>query len=84
MLAGWCAVNANSDRKENWTVGLLADIKLKIERKKIENELSDFYALLTTLLLEELRILGVSDETIQKALDMAQQHVDEYFGKHNA
>ena len=65
-------------------VGLLADIKLKIERKKIENELSDFYALLTTLLLEELRILGVSDETIQKALDMAQQHVDEYFGKRNA
>jgi hypothetical protein len=62
-------------------VGLLADIKLKIERKKIENELSDFYALLTTLLLEELRMLGVSDETIQKALEMAQQHVDEYFGK---
>lgn len=62
-------------------MGLLADIKLKIERKKIENELSDFYALLTTLLLEELRMLGVSDETIQKALDMAQQHVDEYFGK---
>lgn len=62
-------------------MGLLADIKLKIERKKIENELSDFYALLTTLLLEELRILGVSDETIQKALEMAQQHVDEYFGK---
>ena len=59
----------------------LADIKLKIERKKIENELSDFYALLTTLLLEELRMLGVSDETIQKALEMAQQHVDEYFGK---
>ena len=45
-------------------MGLLADIKLKIERKKIENELSDFYAILTTLLLEELRILGVSDETI--------------------
>lgn len=65
-------------------MGFLADIKLKIERKKIENELSDFYALLTTLLLEELRILGVSDETIQKALDMAQKHVDEYFGKHNA
>ncbi len=65
-------------------MGLLADIKLKIERKKIENELSDFYALLTTLLLEELRMLGVSDETIQKALDMAQKHVDEYFGKHNA
>lgn len=65
-------------------MGLLADIKLKIERKKIENELSDFYALLTTLLLEELRQLGVPDETIQKALDMAQQHVDEYFGKHNA
>ena len=65
-------------------MGLLADIKLKIERKKIENELSDFYALLTTLLLEELRMLGVSDETIQKALDMAQQHVDEYFGKRNA
>lgn len=62
-------------------MGLLADIKLKIERKKIENELSDFYAILTTLLLEELRILGVSDETIQKALEMAQQHVDEYFGK---
>lgn len=62
-------------------MGLLADIKLKIERKKIENELSDFYALLTTLLLEELRQLGVSDETIQKALEMAQQHVDEYFGK---
>lgn len=62
-------------------MGLLADIKLKIERKKIENELSDFYALLTALLLEELRQLGVSDETIQKALDMAQQHVDEYFGK---
>lgn len=62
-------------------MGLLADIKLKIERKKIENELSDFYALLTTLLLEELRMLGVSDETIQKALEMAQQHVDEYFGK---
>lgn len=65
-------------------MGFLAYMKLKIERKKIENELSDFYALLTTLLLEELRILGVSDETIQKALDMAQQHVDEYFGKHNA
>lgn len=65
-------------------MGLLADIKLKIERKKIENELSDFYALLTTLLLEELRMLGVSDETIQKALEMAQQHVDEYFGKRNA
>ena len=65
-------------------MGLLADIKLKIERKKIENELSDFYALLTTLLLEELRQLGVSDETIQKALEMAQQHVDEYFGKRNA
>lgn len=65
-------------------MGLLADIKLKIERKKIENELSDFYALLTTLLLEELRLLGVSDETIQKALDMAQQHVDEYFGKRDA
>lgn len=65
-------------------MGLLADIKLKIERKKIENELSDFYALLTTLLLEELRMLGVSDETIQKALDMAQQHVDEYFGKRDA
>ena len=65
-------------------MGLLADIKLKIERKKIEDELSDFYALLTTLLLEELRMLGVSDETIQKALDMAQQHVDEYFGKRNA
>lgn len=62
-------------------MGLLADIKLKIERKKIENELSDFYALLTTLLLEELRQLGVPDETIQKALEMAQQHVDEYFGK---
>lgn len=62
-------------------MGLLADIKLKIERKKIENELSDFYALLTTLLLEELRQLGVSDETIQKALEMAQRHVDEYFGK---
>lgn len=60
---------------------MLADIKLKIERKKIENELSDFYALLTTLLLEELRMLGVSDETIQKALDMAQRHVDEYFGE---
>lgn len=65
-------------------MGLLADIKLKIERKKIENELSDFYALLTTLLLEELRQLGVPDETIQKALDMTQQHVDEYFGKRNA
>lgn len=65
-------------------MGLLADIKLKIERKKIENELSDFYALLTTLLLEELRMLGVSDETIQKALEMAQQHVDEYFGKRDA
>ena len=62
-------------------MGLLADIKLTIERKKIENELSDFYALLTTLLLEELRQLGVPDETIQKALEMAQQHVDEYFGK---
>ena len=65
-------------------MGFLADIKLKIERKKIENELSDFYALLTTLLLEELRMLGVSDETIQKAMEMAQQHVDEYFGKRNA
>lgn len=62
-------------------MGLLAYMKQKIERKKIENELSDFYAILTTLLLEELRILGVSDETIQKALEMAQQHVDEYFGK---
>lgn len=62
-------------------MGFLAYMKQKIERKKIENELSDFYAILTTLLLEELRILGVSDETIQKALEMAQQHVDEYFGK---
>lgn len=65
-------------------MGLLADIKMKIERKKIEDEISDFYALLTTLLLEELRQLGVSDETIQKALEMAQQHVDEYFGKRDA
>lgn len=65
-------------------MGFLAYMKQKIERKKVEDELSDFYALLTTLLLEELRLLGVSDETIQKALDMAQQHVDEYFGKHNA
>lgn len=62
-------------------MGFLAYMKQKIERKKIEDELSDFYALLTTLLLEELRLLGVSDETIRKALDMAQQHVDEYFGK---
>lgn len=61
--------------------GFLAFMKQKIERKKIEDEVSDFYALLTTLLLEELRMLGVSDETIQKALEMAQQHVDEYFGK---
>lgn len=65
-------------------MGFLAYMKQKIERKKIEDELSDFYALLTTLLLEELRLLGVSDETIQKALDMAQQHVDEYFEKHDA
>ena len=65
-------------------MGFLAFMKQKIERKKIEDELSDFYAILTALLLEELRMLGVSDETIQKALDMAQQHVDEYFGKHNA
>ena len=65
-------------------MGFLAFMKQKIERKKIEDEVSDFYALLTTLLLEELRMLGVSDETIQKALDMAQQHVDEYFGKRNA
>lgn len=65
-------------------MGFIAFMKQKIERKKIEDEVSDFYALLATLLLEELRMLGVSDETIQKALDMAQQHVDEYFGKHNA
>lgn len=65
-------------------MGFLAFMKQKIERKKIEDELSEFYAILTTLLLEELRMLGVSDETIQKALDMAQQHVDEYFGKRNA
>ena len=63
-------------------MGFLAFMKQKIERKKIEDELSDFYAILTTLLLEELRMLGVSDETIQKALDMAQQHVDEYFGEY--
>lgn len=65
-------------------MGFLAFMKQKIERKKIEDELSEFYAILTTLLLEELWMLGVSDETIQKALDMAQQHVDEYFGKRNA
>ena len=65
-------------------MGFLAFMKQKIERKKIEDELSEFYAILTTLLLEELRMLGVSDETIQKALEMAQQHVDEYFGKNKS